>query len=73
MASASSATASLPGAVRMSRTDNFWAPGEASGAMLSTGRARVRTALRNRRKTIGDSSSGSKPASSTIGAVSRSA
>ena len=40
---------------------------EANGAIVHTGRARWRTALRNRRKMIGDSSSGSNPASSTAG------
>ena len=49
------------------------APREAKGAMVITGSPCLRTALRNLRNTIGDSSSGSNPASTTAGADSRSA
>ncbi|GAA3416766.1 hypothetical protein GCM10018952_46170 [Streptosporangium vulgare] len=48
-------------------------PGPANGATEKTFRPFLRAALRRRRKTIGDSSSGSKPARSTAGAFSRSA
>ena len=48
-------------------------PRVAHGATETTSAPRLRTALRSRRKTIGDSSSGSRPARSTTGACSRSA
>ena len=51
---------------------NFFSPLLANGATACTGSPRLRAALRNRRYTIGDSSSGSKPTSSTAGADSRS-
>ena len=70
---ASSAAASAPGTVRMCRAASFAVPREASGAIAITGRCRRRTALRSRRNTIGDSSSGSNPTRTTTGAASRSA
>ena len=72
VASASSAAASPPGVVGMTRALSLVDPREANGAMVITGSACWRTALRSRRKTMGDSSSGSNPASTTTGAVSRS-
>ena len=68
-----SAVASAPGAVCRSRAAVLTEPGERNGAIVNTLVPTRRTALRSRRKTIGDSSSGSKPASSTAGACSRSA
>ena len=71
-ASARSDCASAPGSVVSTVADSFSAARVANGARSKTGRPRVRTARRSRRKTIGDSSSGSKPASSTAGAAVRS-
>ena len=66
------ARASSPGTVASSLPDSLASPRLANGATAYTLSADLRTALRNRRKTMGDSSSGSKPASSTAGACSRS-
>ncbi len=68
-----SASASAPGSVRISSPPILARPAPANGASEKTLRPRLRQALRSRRKTIGDSSSGSNPASSTAGAFSRSA
>ena len=72
-ASAVSVAGSAPGTVGSSVPAIFARPGEASAATENTLIAVLRDALRRRRKTIGDSSSGSNPASSTAGAASRSA
>ena len=71
-ARSSSAVASPPGPVLISLPDSLARPRVAKDAMDNTCRPRLRTALRSRRKTIGTSSSGSSPASSTAGACSRS-
>src|SRR5579875_793493 len=72
-ASAVSAAASSPAAVASSSPFSLASPRLASAAIENTVSPPRRAALRSRRKTIGDSSSGSKPASSTAGARSRSA
>ena len=60
--SASSAAASPPGAVAIERAAHLRpARGWRTARSTVTSRPRLRTALRSRRKTIGDSSSGSKP------------
>ena len=63
-ASAVSAAGSAPGTVGSSVPDTLASPGEASAAIENTGRPRLRAALCSRRNTMGDSSSGSNPASS---------
>src|SRR5580693_6549944 len=72
-ASAVSAVASSPGWVTSSSPDSLARPGLASAAMENTWSVCRLAALRSRRNTMGDSSSGSNPASSTTGACSRSA
>ena len=72
-ASAVSVAGSVPGTVGSSVPETFSRPGEASAATENTVSPVLRAALRSRRNTIGDSSSGSNPASSTAGAASRSA
>ena len=57
----SSAPASPPGAVRISVPDILCRPRVANGATAAPAGRVLRAALRSRRKTIGDSSSGSKP------------
>jgi hypothetical protein len=69
----SSAVASAPGTHSMSLPAIFVSPRVANGAIEDTCSAFLRAALRSRRYTIGDSSSGSKPTSRTAGALSRSA
>ena len=49
---------------------SFSRPREARGATANTAVLFLRTALRSRRNTIGDSSSGSNPTSSTVVAAS---
>ena len=71
-AAAVSTSASPPGTVGTSRPDSLVRPRLASGATEVTVRPR-RTALRRRRKRIGDSSSASKPTRTTARAFSRSA
>ena len=71
-ARSSSAAASLPGPDLINAPDSLVRPRVANGAIDITCRACFRTALRSRRKTIGASSSGSRPASSTTDAFSRS-
>ena len=71
--SASSAAASPPGAVAITLPPILASPRVANGAIDVTFSPRLRNALRSRRKTIGDSSSGSNPASTTAGADSMSA
>ena len=65
----SSAAASAPGAHSMSLPAIFVSPRVANGAIDITCSAFLRAALRSRRNTIGDSSSGSKPTSRTAGAL----
>ena len=67
------AAASAPGAVSISVPCSFFSPLVANGATAWTASPCLRAALRSRRYTIGDSSSGSKPASRTTDADSRSA
>ena len=66
-ARACSDCASAPGSVVRTVACSFSAARVANGARSKTGSLRVRTARRSRRKTIGDSSSGSNPASRTAG------
>ena len=73
VANPSSAAASAPGAVWISRPDIFTSARVANGATAYTGSPCLRAALRSRRNTMGDSSSGSKPTNTTTGADSRSA
>ncbi|COX84882.1 Uncharacterised protein [Mycobacterium tuberculosis] len=73
VARSSSAAGSPPGTVLISRPDILCRPPVAKGAIVYTGTRCLRAALRNRRNTIGDSSSGSNPTSSTTGADSKSA
>ena len=72
VASPSRAEASAPGTVLSNRPAIFVSPRVAKGAIAYTGTPCLRAALRNRRNTMGDSSSGSNPTSSTAGADSRS-
>lgn len=58
------------GAAGSSAPPSLARPRERWSAIAKTLRLPARAALRSRRKTIGDSSSGSKPASSTAGACS---
>lgn len=64
---------SEPGTAGISVPFILPSPAVANGATEKTFRPFFRHALRRRRKTIGDSSSGSKPTRSTAGAFSRSA
>ena len=61
------ARASSPGTVASRSPDSLASPRVANGAIAKTCRSYLRTAFRSRRKTMGDSSSGSNPASSTAG------
>ncbi|SPB31363.1 hypothetical protein MAJHIDBO_01676 [Propionibacterium freudenreichii subsp. shermanii] len=70
-ASLSSSAASVPGAVGHSRAPIFSEPRVAKGANDTTCSLFLRHALRRRKKTIGDSSSGSKLTSTTLVAFSR--
>ena len=63
--SAESAAPSAPGATLINSAFNFSSPIESLVATALTFRARLRTCLLMRRKTIGDSSSGSKPMRTT--------
>ena len=72
VARSSSAAVSDPGAVGTSTPDSLSSPRVEKGATAYTAVRCVRTPLRSRRKTIGDSSSGSKPTRSTAFAFSRS-
>ncbi len=65
-----SAAASAPGSVATSVPSSLARPREANGATDQTAVRPRRVDLRIRRNTIGDSSSGSKPTSSTAGACS---
>ncbi len=71
--SAASTSVSVPGAAGISRPPSLRSPPVANGAMATIAARFLRNALRSRRKTIGDSSSGSKPTRSTWAAFSRSA
>ncbi len=64
--------ASFPAALFTNFAFNFSLPREANGATVVMGSERLRTCLYKRKKTIGDSSSGSKPSSTTWSARSRS-
>ncbi|SHU20335.1 Uncharacterised protein [Mycobacteroides abscessus subsp. abscessus] len=64
---------SVPGATTSTSADSLVDPRLTQGAMVSTLSPRLRTPLRSRRKTTGDSSSGSNPASKTAGADSNAA
>ena len=70
--SESSASPSPPGTDGMSVPSSLVRPRDERAATDQTCVCPSRVDLRSRRKTIGDSSSGSKPASSTAGAASRS-
>ena len=59
------APASLPAAVAINFAANFSLPRDANGAIVEIAKPRFLTCLYRRKKTIGDSSSGSKPASNT--------
>ena len=70
--SAASTRGSSPGTVASRVPNAFRTPLVSHGATANSLCPRLRAALRSRRKTIGDSSSGSKPTSSTAGAASSS-
>ena len=65
-ASCARTRASVPGEEMISVPLSLSRPGDDRGAIAKTAVLAARTALRSRRKTIGDSSSGSKPTSSTV-------
>ncbi len=72
MPSAASTRGSSPGTVASRVPNALRTPLVSQGATANSRCPRLRAALRSRRKTIGDSSSGSKPTSSTAGAASSS-